>query len=127
MSDLFYALTADRMTLVIKRRAPGGILTSTFNRDEQAGPFTDADVQKALDALPAASRTMEPGQRNRTSRTVTRFGTLYTSLMLGPPTWWLPKLRRERDGTVMVGWLRLAAAIHLDRGGFHVGDGEKIK
>ena len=115
MTDLAYALTPDRMTLVIKRRTPAGILTSTFNRDGHAGPFTDADVELALSNLPAASRTMEPGQRSRSRRFATRFGTLYTHLMLGPPTWWLPKLRRERDGTVMVGWFRLAVAIHLNR------------
>jgi hypothetical protein len=35
--------------------------------------------------------------------------------MTGPPTWWLPKLRLEKDGTVMAGWLRLAVAVKLDR------------
>jgi hypothetical protein len=113
--NLTYTLSTDRMTLVIKRRTGAGILISTFDRDKQAGPFADADVESALSALPAASRTMQPGQRNRTSRTVTRFGTLYGHLMLGPPTWWLPKLRRQHDGTIMIGWLRLAVAIHLDR------------
>ena len=116
MADLAYALTPDRMTLVIKRRTPAGILTSTTTRDRQAGPFTDADVELALSLVPAASRTMEPGQRNRTRRLKTRFGTLYAHLMFGPPTWWLPKLRRDPDGTVMAGWLRLAVAVHFDRG-----------
>lgn len=115
MTDTAYTLSPDRMTLVIKRRTPAGILTSTFNRDEQAGPFTDADVQTALSLTPAASRTMQPGQRNRARRFASRFGTLYTHLMLGPPTWWLPRLRREQDGTLMAGWFRLALAVHLDR------------
>ena len=35
--------------------------------------------------------------------------------MSGPPTWWRPKLRREKDGTVMAGWLRLAVAVKLHR------------
>jgi hypothetical protein len=115
MTDLAYALTPDRMTLVVKRRTPAGILTSAFSRDEHAGPFTDADVERAIGALPAASRTMEPGQRNRTRRFATRFGTVWTHLMFGPPTWWLPKMRREKDGAVMAGWLRLAVAVKLDR------------
>ena len=115
MTDLDYTLSIDRMTLTIHRRTPAGILTSTYNRDEQAGPFTSADVQTALSLTPAASRTMQPGQRTRTHRTRTRFGVLYAHLMLGPPTWWLPKLRHDPDGTVMAGWLRLAVAVHLDR------------
>jgi hypothetical protein len=109
-----YALSADRMTLVIKRRAPGGILTTTLHRQPQAGPFTDADVAAALSKAPA-DRDWLPGQRNRTRRVQARFGTLWAHLMLGPPTWWLPKLRREQDGTVMAGWLRLAVAVRFDR------------
>ncbi len=58
---------------------------------------------------------MQPGQRNRTRRTETRIGILWTHLMLGPPTWWLPKACREKDGTVMAGWLRLAVAVKFDR------------
>lgn len=108
-----YALTDDRLTLVIKRRTPAGILTSTFSRDEQDGPFTDADVEYALASLPAASWTMQPGQRNRSRRLATRFGTLYTHLMIGPPTWWLPRMKREKDGALMAGWLRLAVAVKL--------------
>jgi hypothetical protein len=111
--DIAYALSEDRLTLVIKRRTPAGILTSTFNRDKQAGPFTDADVESALSNLPAASRTMQPGQRNRTRRFVTRFGTLYAHVMTGPPTWRLPRVKREKDGAFMAGWLRLAVAVKL--------------
>jgi hypothetical protein len=110
-----YALTPDRMTLVVKRRAPGGILTSTLHRQPEAGPFTDADVAAALAEVPTAGRRMQPGQRNTTRRAVTRFGTVWTHLMLGPPTWWLPRLKRERDGTLMAGWLRLAVAVKFDR------------
>jgi hypothetical protein len=58
---------------------------------------------------------MQAGQRNITRRAVTRFGTLWTHIMFGPPTWWLPRLRRERDGTVMAGWLRAAAAVRFER------------
>ena len=116
MTDIAYALSEDRLTLVIKRRTPAGILTSTFNRGEQAGPFTDADVEYALSSLPAASATMEPGQRNRSRRFATRFGTLYTHVMTGPPTWWLPRVKRDKDGALMAGWLRLAVAVKLARG-----------
>lgn len=109
-----YALSEDRLTLVIKRRTPAGILTSTFNRDAQAGPFTDTDVEYALSSVPAASRTMQPGQRNRCRRFVTRFGTLYAYIMTGPPPWWLPRAKRGKDGAVMAGWLRLAVAVQFD-------------
>ena len=110
-----YALTPDRMTLVIKHRAPGGIRTLTLHRQEDAGPFTDADVAAALSQVPAG-RQMQPGQRNTTRRTETRFGTVWTHIMTGPPTWRLPRLKREKDGTLMAGWLRLAVAVKLDRG-----------
>lgn len=110
-----YVLSADGMTLVIGRRAPGGLRVTTLTRQPQAGPFTDEDITAAL-SLPASGR-MQPGQRNRTRRTETRLGIVWTHLMLGPPTWWLPKLRRERDGTVMAGWLRAAVAVKLDRHG----------
>jgi hypothetical protein len=109
-------LSEDRMTLVIKRRVPGGLLVETVHRQPQAGPFTDADVAFVLSRVPAPGK-MQPGQRNRTRRTETAFGVVWTHLMLGPPTWWLPKLRREQDGTVMAGWLRLAVAVKLDRAG----------
>ena len=116
MTEPAYALSLDRMTLVIERRAPGGILTTTLRRQDEAGPFTDADVAAALAEAPkAGSRRMQPGQRNTARRAVTRFGTVWTHVMTGPPTWWLPKLRRERDGTVMAGWLRLAVAVKLER------------
>lgn len=115
VADTAYALSKDRRTLIIKRRTPAGILTSTFSRDSQAGPFTDADVESALSSVPAASRTMQPGQRNRTRRFVTRFGTLYVHVMTGPPTWWLPRRKRDKDGALMAGWLRLAVAVKVAR------------
>lgn len=114
MPDTAYVLSEDRRTLVIKRRMPSGIQTVTLNRQPQAGPFTDEDVTAALSATPAASR-MQPGQRNITRRAVTRYGTLWTHVMLGPPTWWVPKVRSERDGTLMAGWLRFAMAVKFDR------------
>lgn len=109
-----HVLSDNRMTLRIAWPAPGGTRITTLYREPDAGPFTDADVAAALAHVPA-SRGMLPGQRNRTRRTQTRFGTVWTHLMLGPPTWRLPKLRREQDGTVMAGWLRLAVAVRLDR------------
>jgi hypothetical protein len=109
-----HALSADGMTLVIKRRAPGGVLTTTLHREPGAGPFTDTDVEAAL-ALAPADRDWLPGQRNRARRFGTRSGTLWVHLMTGPPAWWLPKLRREKDGTVMAGWFRLAVAVRFDR------------
>jgi hypothetical protein len=111
-----HVLSEDGLTLVIERRVPGGRHVVTLHRQPQAGPFTDADIAAALSQVPAAGK-MQPGQRNRTRRTETIFGTVWTHLMLGPPTWWLPKLRRERDGAVMAGWLRLAVAVKLDRRG----------
>ena len=111
----FHALSADRMILVIKRRVQGGVQTSTYHREPGAGPFTDADVARALSATPVATRTMQPGQRNNTRRIPTRLGTVWLHVMHGPPTWWKPKCRRERDGTVMAGWLRLAVAVKLER------------
>ena len=110
-----YTLSEDRMTLAIRQRVPGGVRTATYHREPQAGPFTDADVTVALSLTPGAGRRMEPGQHNRSRRVVTRFGTVWTHVMTGPPTWWLPKVRREPDGTVMAGWLRLAVAVKLDR------------
>jgi len=109
-----HGLSKDRMTLVIASREPGGRRVVTLHRQPQAGPFTDADVAAALSRVPSSGK-MQPGQRNRTRRTETSLGTVWTHLMLGPPTWWLPKLRREQDGTVMAGWLRLAVAIRIDR------------
>jgi hypothetical protein len=109
-----HVLSSDGMTLVIKRRAPGGILTTTLQRQPGAGPFTEEDVTAALRLNPDGKEWLL-GQRNRIRRYETRFGILWVHLMSGPPIWWLPKLRRERDGTVMAGWLRLAAAVRFDR------------
>lgn len=114
MSSLFHALTPDGMTLVVKSREPGGIRTVTLHRQPGTGPFTDADVEAALSEIPA-TKTMQPGQRSTSHRYVTRFGTLYTHVMTGPPTWWLPRFRFEKDGTVMAGWLRLAVAVKTER------------
>ena len=106
-----YRLSDDGMTLVIKRRAPGGILTTTYNRLPDAGPFTDADVDGVLRSQPAATRTMQPGQLLLARRFVTTHGTLWLGLMTGPPTWWRPRMAREKDGALMAGWLRLAVAV----------------
>lgn len=114
-SPAAYQLSDDGMTLVVKRRAPGGILATTYNRLPAAGPFTGADVAAALRAQPAATRTMQPGQRNKSRRFITRHGTLWLGVMTGPPTWWWPRIAREKDGAVMAGWLRLASAVKFDR------------
>jgi hypothetical protein len=105
------------MTLAIAQHVPGGVRTATYHREPQAGPFTDADVTLALSFTSEAGRQMEPGQHNRTRRTGTRYGTVWTHVMTGPPTWWRPRLRRERDGTVMAGWLRAAVALRFERAG----------
>jgi len=109
-----YRLTEDRRTLVITRRTPAGIQTATYRRQKDAGPFTADEVAAAVSATPAATGGL-PGQRNITRRAVTRFGALYTHVMLGPPTWWAPRVRRDKDGTVMTGWLRLAVAVKFAR------------
>lgn len=109
---VYFALSVDRCILVIKRRMPGGVATATLRR---AVPFTDAAIAVAL-AEPPGER-MQPGQRNITRRADTRFGTLWTHVMTGPPTWPRPRLRREHDGTLMAGWLRLAVAVKFDRRG----------
>jgi len=108
-----YALTPDRMTLVVKRRAPGGVQTLTVHRQPGAGPFTDQDVAAALRFVPGGSQ-MQVGQRNITRRAETKFGTLWTHVMTGPPTWWLPRVKHEKDGTLMAGWLRLAVAVRFE-------------
>lgn len=109
-----YVLSADRRVLVIERRTPTGILTATFHRRHDAGPFTDADVTTALRLSPAATN-MLAGQRNTTHRYDIGFGILWVEIMLGPPTWWVPRLKREKDGTLMAGWLRAAAAVKFER------------
>lgn len=109
-----YTLSDDGMTLAIRRRVPGGMQNVTLRRQDGAGPFTAADIAFALAETPRAGRRMEPGQRNISRRAETRFGTVWTHVMTGPPTWWLPHLKREKDGTLMAGWLRLAVAVKLD-------------
>ena len=110
-----YALSEDRMTLVVKRRAPGGIRDRHPATAEAPGRSPTRTWRLRSAEIPE-TRRMQPGQRNRTRRAETRFGTVWTRLMLGPPTWWLPKLRRKRDGTLMAGWIRLAVAVKLEAG-----------
>lgn len=110
-----YVLSEDRRTLVIKRSLPGGVQTVTLRREDGAGPWTDDDVTKAVDAAARSAERMQAGQRNITRRTITRYGTLWTHVMLGPPTWWIPKVKREKDGTLMAGWLRAAVAVKFSR------------
>lgn len=110
-----YELSADRMTLTVHRPVSGGTRIITVSRLAGAGPFTDEDVETVLDGIPAVAK-MQPGQRNRTRRRITRFGTVWTHLMTGPPTWRLPRFRIGKDGTVMIGWLRIAIAVKFERG-----------
>jgi hypothetical protein len=106
-------LSADGMTLEIRRRAAGGVQVVTFERQRDAGPFTAAEVAVVLGALPSGTG-MQVGQRNRTRRWAGRFGTVWGHLMLGPPTWWVPQLGREADGTFLAGWLRVALAVRFE-------------
>lgn len=110
-----YALSEDQRVLVIKRRTPAGVQTVTLHRQDGAGPWTSSDVTAAIRATERSAERMKQGQRNITRRAVTRYGTLWTHVMLGPPTWWAPRVKREKDGTVMAGWLRAAVAVRLDR------------
>jgi hypothetical protein len=107
-----YELSADGMTLTVTRPAPGGHYVATYERMPGAGPFTQEDIALALEYQPSAGAM--PGQHNRTIRRETRLGTLYVRVMTGPPAWRLPKLRLEKDGTVMAGWLQRAAAVKLE-------------
>ena len=107
-------LSDDGMTLVVSRRTPGGVLTATYSRIPAAGPFTTAEITGLL-TEPTAAGSMRPGQRNTTRRHVTRCGTIWWHVMTGPPTWWRPRLKREKDGTIMTGWLRRAVAVKWDR------------
>jgi hypothetical protein len=116
MADTACELSEDRRTLVIRRRMPGGVQTVTLHRQGGAGPFTGEDVTAALATAERSATRMQQGQRNITRRAVTRYGTLWTHVMLGPPTWWLPQVRREKDGTLMAGWLRAAVAVRFGCG-----------
>lgn len=100
-------LSDDRRQMTIVAPARAGVGRITLGRGPDQEPFTDDDVQHALaTVLPSLSK---PGQRNLTRRWVTPFGTVYAHLMLGPPTWWWPKVRLR--GGPMVGWLRAAVAL----------------
>ena len=111
-----YALSEDRRVLVIRRRTPAGVQTATLRRQDSAGPWTDEDVAAAIRATERSAERMEQGQRNITRRAATRYGTLWAHVMLGPPTWWGPRVKLEKDRTVMTGWLRAAVAVEFDRG-----------
>lgn len=107
-------LNDDRTVLTIMRTVPGGVLTTTLYRDRNM-PFTDEEVDRAVALSLDKGGTMMTGQRNKTRRTVTRFGTIWTHVMTGPPTWRKPRFRHEKDGTLMAGWLRLAVAVKFER------------
>jgi len=111
-----YALSEDRRVLVIRRRTPAGILTATLRRQDSAGAWTGEDVTAAIRATECSAERMQQGQRNITHRAVTRYGTLWAHVMLGPPAWWVPRMKLEKDGTVMAGWLRAAVAVKFDCG-----------
>lgn len=107
-----WELSADRRTLTMRRITPDGIQETTLGK---ADPITPDELATLLAA--EIPHDLRPGQRN-THRRIRLPGnnTLFLSVMLGPPTWWLPKAAREDDGAVMVGWLRLAVAVHVKRG-----------
>jgi hypothetical protein len=85
----------------------------TLSRDPAAGPFTEKDLAYAEQGMLNALKHGQPGQRNRTRRDKTRFGTLWTHVMLGPPTWWWPRVSFKHE--VMAGWLRLAVAVKFEK------------
>lgn len=107
-------LSKDRRTLVVEYPVGAGILTATLTSRQLEG-FSDEDVKKAIEFFPL-HRDVEIGQRYITRRKVTRFGILWTHVMIGPPTWWAPRLKREKDGTYLAGWLRLAVGVMFERG-----------
>jgi hypothetical protein len=112
---VIHALSEDRMTLAVTWRAPAGVQTVTYHRDHKAGPFTDTDVIHALSFVPPpGAERMQAGQRNISRRIPARFGTVWTHIATGPPTWWLPRVKRDKDGAFMAGWLRLAVAVRVD-------------
>lgn len=100
-------LSEDRREMTIVTQTLAGTHRAVLGRGPEQDPFNAEDVRYALEAiLPTLSA---PGQRNTTRRWVTPVGTVYAHLMLGPPTWRLPKIELRRGG-LMVGWLRAAVA-----------------
>lgn len=108
----YVRLSADRRTMTIVTPTPAGTNHITLERATGQGPFTDADVQRAL--LQTRPRLSEPGQRNITRRWVTPAGTVYLHLMFGPPTWRRPIVECRRGG-VTAGWLRAAVTAKIER------------
>ncbi len=112
MSQRKAVLSPDRRELTILTETPAGVSRVVLGRANDVEPFPDDDVQRALAEVPVGLRI--PGQRNTTRRWVTPFGSVYAHLMLGPPTWRLPKVEVKRSG-LMVGWLRAAIAVGFRR------------
>ena len=105
-------LSADCREMTILTPTPAGAHRTVLGRGPHQEPFNAEDVRLAMEmAVPTLT---ESGQRNTARRWVTPLGDIYGHLMLGPPTWWLPKIELRRDG-VMVGWLRVAAAVGFRR------------
>lgn len=105
------ALSDDARKMTITEATPAGAHRITLARAGNDDPFGDDDIQRALEMVRPV--LMLPGQRNMTRRWVTPLGSLYVHLMLGPPTWRLPKV--QVCGGLMVGWLRAAVAVKFHR------------
>lgn len=104
-------LSADRRQMTVLTATAAGTHRAVLQRAASQEPFNDEDVRLAQERVRPTLKL--PGQKNITRRWVTPFGNVYAHLMLGPPTWWLPKVRIRRG--LMVGWLRAAIAIKVSR------------
>ncbi len=106
---LRHYLSSDRRVLVAEWEHPEGILTA---RLEWLRPATDEEVTAALQT--SVVDHIAVGER-RTARRIVRGGwTLWLHRMSGPPTWWAPRLFGHQ-GALIVGWLRLAFAVKVER------------
>jgi hypothetical protein len=101
-------LSVNRRQLTIVTQTQTGAHRATFDCAADQDPFDDEDVRRAMEDTRIT--LMKPGQRNMTRCWTTPLGIIYTHLMLGPPMWWLPKVKLSRRG-LMVGWLHVAAAV----------------
>lgn len=118
--DMRFRWEDDGLTLVLTARMPGGTLTQTVKWRTKAE--ADANHRKAMrdfmDRIRDGEHTVVIGERLTVRRVVTRWGTFYPRLDIGPPTWWLPKARVDwkDDGFgAGLGWLRAAAYVHFNR------------
>jgi hypothetical protein len=116
VTGVSHVLSPDRRQLVIVHRVPTGLFTTTLDFAE---PATDEQVARALADRPGPN-SMIPGQSRRTRRLPIRWrsreiGTVFVTVLSGPPTWWWPRVYRADDGTPVIGWLRRAVAVGFAR------------